>query len=217
MAASPALRTVGTVAAGAVAGALASAAIGTVRSPKPKSQERPSILIEHRRADADIDLASRQRTLEGQMRELAARVPTAQPSSMPPEREPVHADVPPDPVAHQAAIQARHAGWRSAHAEEARDQPWAQSQERRLADGLRAHAEKNEYSVVATSCKTTSCTAEVEWPSYVSARTRWQALLHPGMAGCESAVLLDEPQDPTAPYRTTAVYDCTEDRAGSAE
>jgi hypothetical protein len=116
---------------------------------------------------------------------------------------------------HAEARSARHKLWSQAHSNEARDATWAREEESAFATALQHTAARGRYQVVQVDCRTTLCTAELEWPSYALAAKGYAHALHVNVPGCESAILLEPPPDPSRPYRVTARYDCEEARTGS--
>jgi hypothetical protein len=71
--------------------------------------------------------------------------------------------------------------------------------------------------VVAVDCRTTWCRADLEWPSYGAAEKGYRQALHVGVPGCESAILLEPPTDPSRSYRASAMYNCEAARTGDTE
>jgi hypothetical protein len=84
---------------------------------------------------------------------------------------------------------------------------------------LVAHAGSSHgMRVRGVDCRTTLCTATLEWPSFVDARNGFRSILHSqDRANCGREILLLDSEDPSAPYQATAVLDCTEWRAGNVD
>lgn len=70
-------------------------------------------------------------------------------------------------------------------------------------------AQTSSFELVQTECRTTSCLATMQWPTYGKAQAEWRKLLHHGyQANCSREITLPEPSDETAPYQATLVLDC---------
>jgi hypothetical protein len=68
--------------------------------------------------------------------------------------------------------------------------------------------------MLGAQCKTTTCSAALEWPSYDEAMKSYDALLHGDFrANCARGILLPEPEDRTLPYRGRLLLDCENWRA----
>jgi hypothetical protein len=97
------------------------------------------------------------------------------------------------------------------------DSAWASKTEALFETDLTKVAgtpESHGMSVVGVECRTTLCLATFEWPSFEAARSGYGGVLHASFqANCGREILLPPPKDPAAPYRTTAVLDCTDSRA----
>jgi hypothetical protein len=124
---------------------------------------------------------------------------------------------PPDPAqARRDAAQA-HRRLLERHAAEGVDPSWSRQASTMLSADLKGGvgANTNKFSIGAVDCRTTSCTAQIEWPSYGDAVQSLQAVFQrPISMNCTQQVTLaDEPADVTLPYRTTAFFDCEESRA----
>jgi hypothetical protein len=115
---------------------------------------------------------------------------------------------------HDRELQAERENWARAHADESKDEPWAQKTAADVSNALRPAAERARFVVRSIDCRTTRCRVELEWPSYAVAAATFGEVLHTSLS-CGSAILLDPPVDPTAPYRGWVMYDCEEIRAAS--
>jgi hypothetical protein len=134
-----------------------------------------------------------------------------------PEHSPAATPAPIDVEAENKAIRTRHEEMRTRHANEARDGAWARDEETSFTSALAPLATRGGYKLVGVDCRTTLCTADLEWSSYGDASKYYRDALHVDVPGCESAILLEPPADGSAPYRATARYDCEGSRTGDAQ
>jgi hypothetical protein len=98
-----------------------------------------------------------------------------------------------------------------AHRRQPVDPRWAAETGRMLDEDLaRLGAGEGRFQVLGVDCRTSGCTAELEWPSYPAAVERHVRVLHePYRVNCARRVTLPEPAGaPSAPYRATIVFDC---------
>jgi len=125
-------------------------------------------------------------------------------------------EVPPDPKeARREAVQA-YRQLLEKHATEGVDPAWSREATAALAADLGrfADANTNKFRVGRVDCRTTTCTAEIEWPSFKDALQTFQAVvLDPIDMKCTQQITLpDEQKDTTSPYLATAFFDCEESR-----
>jgi len=107
----------------------------------------------------------------------------------------------PQARAPQPAFADRWRGLLDAHDAEPRDSAWAQRWTETLKPDFDALAPNLGFSVRGIDCRSTSCTAELQWPSYDAATEHWQELLHHRYsANCAVAVDLRTPERPEDPY-----------------
>jgi hypothetical protein len=114
---------------------------------------------------------------------------------------------------HDKELQAKREDWARAHAEEGLDESWADGAAAEFGAALRRAAERSKFVVRGIDCRTTRCRVELEWPSYEVASATFGDVLLTSLPGCGSAILLDPPRDPTAPYQGWAMYNCEDARA----
>jgi hypothetical protein len=99
-----------------------------------------------------------------------------------------------------------------AHAKEPVDRQWARATEESLERRLAETSSAAKFRLVDVNCRTTSCSATVEFESYGDAQRNWGRLLYITQdVKCGSRVWLDEPPNKTARFQTTALYDCERD------
>jgi hypothetical protein len=196
------------------------AAVAAVRPPAPPAVQqvtKPRVKAT-RLADSDSEvarLAAEQRDLARRLAAIEAVPSAGVPSMQGPPDVPIPEHL--DPEARRLELRARHESYRKAHAEEPREHGWAEEQEREVSQTLRQNAMMGGVDALRIDCRTTLCRAEFEWPSYAEAQKTYSNALHVFLEGCDSAILLEPPEDPTLPYRATATYDCTEGRTAAAE
>lgn len=213
------IRTVGVLLAGALGGALAATLMSAggplgerdARSHRPDPQG--SAPTHPRDSRAELSRLKRdQSTLSQRLAELEGR--STEEDAGANDRPPAAPPSVPSPEQELKVVQARHEEWKALHAAEVRDATWAREEETAFNVALGATAERGGYKVVGVDCRTTLCTAELEWPSFTLASSQYAHALHVEVPGCESAILLEPPVDPSRPYRATARYDCEDARAG---
>lgn len=96
------------------------------------------------------------------------------------------------------------------------DRNWASSTQSLFEEDVaQLAAQKGDYSIVSTECRTNSCAMVLRWPSYGAASTGFTELLHHAYStNCAKSTLLPEPDDATdnQPYDMTILFDCSESR-----
>lgn len=93
------------------------------------------------------------------------------------------------------------------------DTKWAKATNQLFASDLTGLVEGSGFSIVHTECRTTQCSAVLEWASYDEASQGYATLLHhPYEANCTRHTLLPEPSEKDAdqPYQMTIIFDCSE-------
>lgn len=94
------------------------------------------------------------------------------------------------------------------HRQEPRDPSWAPGAERSLRHELDSLPELG-ATAFSVDCRMTTCTVDVEWPSYAEAVARHAKMVeHPYSLSCGREMLVPPPEDPQRPYRATAVFRC---------
>ena len=88
------------------------------------------------------------------------------------------------------------------------DPSWAPRASRALREDFERFGHEDRFRLRAVDCRTDSCVADVEFPSYGAAQTSWGTVLHlPRTDNCATTVVLDhDPEDATAPYRSRVLY-----------
>jgi hypothetical protein len=159
----------------------------------------------------------RTQLLEARVAELEAHAAKKDPGAA----EPAASSGPePDPATSEQSRETEHAASIARVRQEPVDRNWAQGTEQLLRGDLevvaRASADRH-MSLVGVECKTTSCLATFEWPSFDEAKSGWRGILHSRLsANCAREILLPDAADPSARYQATAVFDCTASRAPSS-
>ncbi len=98
------------------------------------------------------------------------------------------------------------------HQSEPRDNAWATPKERAISGTIERMAAKPgaAFSLVAVDCRTTSCVAQLQWPSEGAARAGLHDLLNSsGDIGCARQISLP-PASGAAEYRASMLIDCTD-------
>ena len=122
------------------------------------------------------------------------------------ERQLVH-----DPQKAHAAILRRWAEALAEHESEAHDGTWSLATGQAFAADLAALGPSKGFRFVAAQCKTTTCSARLEWPDYHSALQGSPDLLHHRYrTNCGTATTLPPPSrgSERQPYQMTMLYDC---------
>ncbi len=100
------------------------------------------------------------------------------------------------------------------HAREPKDPGWADNVESDFFEDLNALPKLGGH-VTQIDCRTTTCTADVEWNNYDAALGGYAEVLHASLqTNCSKATILPEPSDREAPYRASFVFDCESTRTG---
>jgi len=96
------------------------------------------------------------------------------------------------------------------HASEPIDATWSRSAGSSFTDDLQQIAAAQRFQVINTECRSTSCSATVQWPDYGTAVSSYTALLYQQtQIGCAREIVLPEPTNRETPYQASVLYDCT--------
>ena len=107
----------------------------------------------------------------------------------------------------------RHVALLKRYSDEGTDSRWSVPAQKAIAANLTTVGANAGFQVGRVECRTTMCTASVEWPSYVTVRKTYAQILHaPLSVACAREVYVPEPDHPDAPYSTTVVLSCEEER-----
>lgn len=101
------------------------------------------------------------------------------------------------------------------HRNEPVDPSWAPQARDQFRNHFQAQGNAHGFTVVDVACKTTTCTAEIEWPSYDAAlagAAKLRGEREP--MNCNVASFTPEPENTAKPYRQQLWYGCEDDRAG---
>ena len=102
------------------------------------------------------------------------------------------------------------------HETEPVDAAWSGAAESQLEQEISTLSATENFELLRTQCRTNTCSATVQWPSYGGALDHFSALLHADYkTACAREVVLPEPTQRDAPYEATVLFDCTELRAAS--
>lgn len=103
--------------------------------------------------------------------------------------------------AHQAAIER--------HRSESPDPSWAPRGIATVSKALTAMAPTAAFSFRKVDCRTTSCSAEIEWPTFGDARTHYTELLVGDYedVNCARQIVVPDRVDPSLPTTATLVLD----------
>jgi hypothetical protein len=107
------------------------------------------------------------------------------------------------------------------HEAEPVDEKWASEKKYEVEKGLAALArEGGGYRIKNVDCRSTSCSAELEWPNFEAAATNASVLAHTALYGpdCARRIILPEPEDRTRPYAASLlVWSCRREDAQHAQ
>jgi hypothetical protein len=128
---------------------------------------------------------------------------------------PSQAPAPPDPAQVRRDALEQHAGLLKKHDHEAVDAAWARQSMPAIREDLTAIAEANKFRLVEVDCRTTTCTATLEWGSFAEAVQSIQMVAAaPSRLKCSHQITLPEPEAGGSTYRATVLLDCEADRTG---
>lgn len=105
------------------------------------------------------------------------------------------------------------------HAAEPVDPEWSRATASLIQADVLERAASMSFRLGRVDCRTTSCTAELEWPSLAEADREHGSLVHfPFRANCSRTVLLPPPAKADGgPLRASLLLDCESWRADGAE
>jgi hypothetical protein len=104
------------------------------------------------------------------------------------------------------------------HAAEPVDPGWSRATASLIEADVLEQAGTTSVRVGRVDCRTTSCTAELEWPSVAEADRDYLSLVHfPYRANCSRTVVLPPPSTAAGPLRAKMLLDCESWRAAGAE
>jgi hypothetical protein len=122
-----------------------------------------------------------------------------------------------DPELARAAALERWTAALSKHEAELSDPAWSASTGHAFESDLRGLSTENGFRLLTSQCRTTTCSARLEWPDYKSALQGAQKLVHHVYrTNCGTETALPEPPSgrENDPYQVTLLYDCAWLRAG---
>jgi hypothetical protein len=98
---------------------------------------------------------------------------------------------------------------------EARDPSWAREVEHAFQSDFDQGRDRMQAELIRVDCKTSKCLAQVKWPSYRVARSRFPQIMHAAYTtNCAVAVDIgEEPAKPDEPHQAAVVFEC--ERAGA--
>jgi hypothetical protein len=104
------------------------------------------------------------------------------------------------------------------HAAEPVDPSWSRPTASLIEADVLKQAGSMSVRLGRVDCRTTSCTAELEWPSLAEADREYLSLVHfPYRANCSRTVLLPPPSKAEGPLRAQMLLDCESWRAEGGE
>jgi hypothetical protein len=104
------------------------------------------------------------------------------------------------------------------HAAEPVDPGWSRATAAMLEADVLQQASSMSVRLGRVDCRTTSCTAALEWPSLEDADSEYLSLVHfPYRANCARTVVLPSPAQAEGPVRAEMLLDCESWRADGGE
>lgn len=165
-------------------------------TPRGAAREAPPRLVRDPAQEARIQ------ALEQRVAELTSRaeaVPSA--PSAPPSR--------PDPEELKQALLQQQQMRLDAHQRQPIHPTWSSEATRAFSTDFSALTQGQQFAVRSIDCRSTSCIARVEWPSYAEATTNYQVLLqHSYALDCTRSLLLPDPEDPERAYEASLILEC---------
>ena len=122
-----------------------------------------------------------------------------------------------DPAEAMQERTARHAGFLDAHNRESQDPKWSASAQHAISARLSELVSGSGGNILAVDCRTTTCVADIEWPSFDAAnaggfrKLAQQAFYE---ENCYRELWADFATDPKASYSVKLVFNCEAARAG---
>jgi len=145
---------------------------------------------------------ARIQALEQRVAELTTRAEAA-PSA--PSTPPVR----PDPEELKQALLQQHQLRLDAHQRQPIHPTWAPEATRAFSTDFSALTQGQQLTVRSIDCRSTSCIARVEWPSYEEATANYHMLLqHSYALDCMRSLLLPEPEEPERAYEASLILEC---------
>jgi hypothetical protein len=93
------------------------------------------------------------------------------------------------------------------------DPTWAPAAAQSIRQELAELEARQAFSVFEVDCRSDSCIATMEWPTYRDAAATYAELVHHYYeeVNCLRRLILPEPEDKDAPFQATLVFDCAAD------
>jgi hypothetical protein len=195
------------VVCGGAAGALATLLVSATRTPEARA---PILTASASVAECSAPPRAQDQAVLARLARLEAECRSAPAASS--AETPTHDSQGegPAPAEAREAQAARHALAIAAHRDEPIDPRWARETASAFEDDLAKIAARAHFTIERVDCRSASCLASVTFSRYADAQVGWGHLLHGDYrVACAREITLDEPADPTAPYQTTMVVDCT--------
>jgi hypothetical protein len=200
---------------GLAAGALGSAMFSYFRDSNAEVKAPPILRAPAASGEAATALREMRAMLEQERRRQASAPPEVDVESPvpaataePPSEEELQLS-----LEEEAAARARaHEAEIQEHAREARDGAWAEDAEAGILSTLESLPALG-GRVLRVDCRTTTCTSDVAWHNYGAALGGYAAALHAALpVKCGRSIVLPRPDDASAAYRGTFVFDCETSR-----
>jgi hypothetical protein len=104
------------------------------------------------------------------------------------------------------------------HRDSARLPEWAQKTSDAIRKGLVVTQSQGQFEIIDIDCRSNSCLATLEWPSYDVAYRQWALVVgHPYGIPCGASVYLDEPSDRSAKYQGIILFGCASSNPGALQ
>lgn len=97
----------------------------------------------------------------------------------------------------------------SAHSRQQVDSGWAPAMRTQLSRELEPLQSTSGFRLGDIDCRSTTCVAQVEWPTYADAMAHYSTLLQSAFKEpCSKTIVLPEPADPGVPYSAKTLFEC---------
>jgi hypothetical protein len=98
------------------------------------------------------------------------------------------------------------------HASEAPRGEWSEATSRSLRSDLEEIEPEGQFHVVSVDCRSVTCTATLEWPTYDLALKTWPLVLNqPFQTNCGVEIFLAQPEGKSTEYRSTVLFRCQQE------
>jgi hypothetical protein len=179
--------------------------VDRVVEPQPAPLQHPPIQLDPDRNASD----ERLRSVEERLAQLSMERGAPSASQIPDAATPIA-----DRESLRAVEEERRNSWIARHRNEPADPEWAPAAQNSFTREISAVGEANHVSVRSVDCRSTTCIAEVQWPTYRDALNAYHDLLHGRYSqNCSRSITLPDAIDAESPCQAQFLLDCSEIRS----